>query len=191
MKVTLSDGCNLSLPQWVQAFVSEWPAALASPEECMALAVALSAENVSRGTGGPFGAIVVSAQDWQLLSVGLNLVTELNLSMAHAEMVALTLAQTRMAHWNLGRDASTVLVSSCEPCAMCFGAIPWSGVSSLLCGARKSDAENAGFDEGDKPADWQHNLEARGISVRRDVLREEAATVLQAYASSAGEIYNP
>ena len=33
-------------------------------------------------------------------------------------------------------------------------------------------------------------LEERGISVRRDVLREEAADVLREYAALGGEIYN-
>jgi hypothetical protein len=33
-------------------------------------------------------------------------------------------------------------------------------------------------------------LERRGITVQRDVLREEAASVLREYAESGGEIYN-
>jgi tRNA(Arg) A34 adenosine deaminase TadA len=74
---------------------------------------------------------------------------------------------------------------------MCFGAVPWSGVSSLLWGARKEDAEAAGFDEGDKPADWAATLQARGIRTRGDVLREEAAGVLQSYARGNGAIYHP
>jgi hypothetical protein len=33
---------------------------------------------------------------------------------------------------------------------MCFGAIPWSGRRRLVSGARSSDAEDIGFDEGPK-----------------------------------------
>ena len=33
-------------------------------------------------------------------------------------------------------------------------------------------------------------LEERGISVKRDVLREDAARVLRDYANSGGEVYN-
>jgi tRNA(Arg) A34 adenosine deaminase TadA len=83
------------------------------------------------------------------------------------------------------------LITSCEPCAMCFGAVPWSGVTSIVCGARKEDAEAAGFDEGDKPDLWVASLQQRGIEVRQDVLRDEAAQVLRAYAAQAGLIYNP
>jgi len=74
---------------------------------------------------------------------------------------------------------------------MCFGAVPWSGVRSLVCGARKSDAEAAGFDEGEKPANWTQALQERGIQVEQDVLRAEAAAIFDLYRESGGEIYNP
>jgi tRNA(Arg) A34 adenosine deaminase TadA len=73
---------------------------------------------------------------------------------------------------------------------MCFGAIPWSGVSRLVCGARDEDARRIGFDEGPKLADWTGALESRGIRVMRDVLREEGASVLQEYVQRGGRIYN-
>jgi hypothetical protein len=57
------------------------------------------------------------------------------------------------------------LVASTQPCAMCLGATPWSGVRHLVCGARDEDAEEIGFDEGMKPADWIRSLEERGITV--------------------------
>jgi len=83
------------------------------------------------------------------------------------------------------------LVTSCEPCAMCYGAIPWSGVRRVVCGARGTDAEAIGFDEGPKPKKWASALEARSISVIQDVCREEAVAVLQEYKKRGGIIYNP
>jgi hypothetical protein len=38
--------------------------------------------------------------------------------------------------------------------------------------------------------DWLPALERRGISVVRDVSRDEAVAVLEAYAGSGGMIYN-
>lgn len=73
---------------------------------------------------------------------------------------------------------------------MCFGAVPWSGVKSLVCGARKKDAEAAGFDEGDKPDHWVRSLQRRGIVVQCSVLRSEAAAVLANYSDGGGAIYN-
>ena len=33
-----------------------------------------------------------------------------------------------------------ILATSCEPCAMCYGATPWSGVEGMLYGATKEEA---------------------------------------------------
>jgi tRNA(Arg) A34 adenosine deaminase TadA len=189
--VNLNLQCKVILPDWLEPFLAAWNDSLDGDESRMKLAIALSSENVSRGTGGPFGAIVVAEDGHRLLGAGVNLVTTLALSIAHAEMVALSLAQSTCKDWNLGSQGPVQLVTSCEPCAMCFGAVPWSGVSSLLWGARKSDAEAAGFDEGDKPPDWPATLERRGIGVRGEVLRQEAAAVLARYASGDGAIYHP
>lgn len=145
----------------------------------MQLAVALSNESVQQKSGGPFGAVVVNEETGELVSVGVNLVTTAGLSIAHAEMVALSLAQLSVGEWNLSRNGPLQLLTSCEPCAMCYGALPWSGIKSLICGARKKDAESAGFDEGDKPEQWVRSLQNRGIVVQCGVLRTEAAAVLK------------
>ena len=181
---------ELTLPGWVRPFLAAWTEPLDGEPDRMRLAVALAAENVRQATGGPFGAIVVDAGG-RLLGAGVNLVTRSGLSLAHAEIVAISLAQGATASWNLGAAGPVQLVTSCEPCAMCFGAVPWSGVGSLVWGARREDAEAAGFDEGDKPADWAQTLENRGIRTRGDVLREDAAAVLATYARHAGAIYHP
>ena len=182
--------CELALPKWVETFIDDWPNPLESVEQRMLLAVSLSAENVRNETGGPFGAIVVEESTNRLIGVGVNLVTTAELSIAHAEMVALSLAQSTVKNWNLAQETDVQLVTSCEPCAMCFGAVPWSGVTSLVWGAGKADAEAAGFDEGDKPVNWIRSLENRGIRTQADVLKDEAAAVLKNYAKE-GTIYHP
>jgi tRNA(Arg) A34 adenosine deaminase TadA len=186
---------EVHLPDWVEPFIGHWlnggGPALDTVEHRMLLAVALSAENVRRGTGGPFGAIVVNRDSGQLAGVGVNLVSSSGFSMAHAEVVALSLAQRTAGNWDLGAISDMQLVTSCEPCAMCLGAIPWAGVRSVISGADGVDAEAVGFDEGDKPGNWTQLLASRGMDVRVHVLRREAAAVLAEYAASSGEIYNP
>ncbi len=193
--MSLKHRFTVELPAWMDGWVGHWlnqrGAQLDSPERRMSLAVGLALENVRRETGGPFAALVVQSETGQLLGAGVNLVTSQGLSLAHAEMVALSLAQRAAGTWNLGDSGPVELVTSCEPCAMCFGAIPWSGVSAVVCGARREDAEAAGFDEGDKPADWAGALRRRGIGVTEDVMRDEAAGALRDYAARAGAIYNP
>jgi tRNA(Arg) A34 adenosine deaminase TadA len=176
---------SIRLPRWVAGFLETRIGGrrLRSQEMRMELAIALARENGRRGSGGPFGAAVFERDTGRLVAVGVNVVVASGLSLAHAEMLALCLAQRVRGHFDLGAPASPVheLVTSSEPCAMCFGAIPWSGVRQLVCGARASDAQAIGFDEGPKPARWALALERRGIAVVRDVHRAEARAVLREY----------
>ena len=128
----------------------------------------------------------------ELIAPGVNMVLAAGLSVLHAEIVALMLAQQVVGRFDLGAPGQPPreLVSSCEPCAMCLGAIPWSGVRALVCGARDADARALGFDEGEKPADWVGGLQRRGIAVARDILRPAAVALLQDYQAAAGPIYN-
>jgi tRNA(Arg) A34 adenosine deaminase TadA len=181
----------LSLPEWVRGFMAAAPAALATPEERMRLAISLARGNVSHG-GGPFGAVVAEEESGRVVAAGVNLVVPLSCSLAHAEMVAIAIAQQLAGRYDLGAPGlpALQLVASTEPCAMCLGAIPWSGIRSLVCGAGGEEAERIGFDEGHKPEDWPEALAGRGISVLRGICREEAARVLVDYARAGGPIYN-
>lgn len=183
---------RLALPPWVEDYTGNAARRFAGVEERVRLTVGLARENAARGTGGPFGAGVFRARDGKLIAAGVNLVVPCGCSSAHAEIVALSLAQRVMGSHDLGADGlpDLELVSSAEPCAMCLGAIPWSGVRGLVCAARDEDARAIGMDEGDKPADWPRRLEQRGIRVVRDVCREESARVLRAYRDAGGFIYN-
>jgi tRNA(Arg) A34 adenosine deaminase TadA len=159
----------------------------------MRFVVELAQTNVDMETGGPFGAAVFETTTGRLVSIGVNLVASAKCSLAHAEMVALANAQQALGHFDLGAAGMPgfELVTSCEPCAMCYGAIPWSGVRNVLCAARAHDAAAIGFDEGSKPTNWVAALKKRGITVRRDLCREEAVAVLRRYKQAGGDIYNP
>jgi tRNA(Arg) A34 adenosine deaminase TadA len=158
----------------------------------MRLAIRLAQLNIENRTGGPFGAAVFNEQTGTLVSAGVNLVTRSNLSVAHAEIIAISLAQRALGTYELGRPGTPrlQLVSSAEPCVMCLGALTWSGLPSLVCGARDEDVRNIGFDEGPKTPDWSSALARRGITVRRDVCRLESIRVLRDYQEAGGPIYN-
>jgi tRNA(Arg) A34 adenosine deaminase TadA len=182
----------LSLPEWVADFLPSPERPYASPEERMDLVLELARRNCRQQTGGPFAAAVFELDSGRLLAVGLNLVVNAGCSVAHAELIALMLAQQRLHSFTLNAPGLPAcdLVSSTEPCAMCLGALPWAGIRRLVCGARDEDARTIGFDEGDKPVDWVCLLERRHIAVLRDVRREEARRILQDYATGGGMIYN-
>lgn len=176
----------LPLPAWVGPWLARHaPAPVRSDAARMAIAIGLARENALRGSGGPFGAAIFERRSGRLVAAGVNCVTASGQSFAHAEMLAIALAQRARDHFDLSRPQHE-LVTSSEPCAMCFGAIPWSGVARVVCGARAADAEAIGFDEGPKPRAWVAALAARGIAVTRDVARADAVAALRAYA---GPIY--
>jgi len=188
----ISSELILRLPGWVGEFLAGKGEVFGQAEERMRLVIDLGRRNIEEATGGPFGAGVFEMPGGKLLSAGVNMVIPSNCSMAHAEMVALALAQQKLSTYDLGGEGMPPceLVTSTEPCAMCLGAIPWSGVRSVVCGARGTDAVEVGFDEGSKPADWAGILQRRGIKVTREVLRQEARAVLQQYQERGGAIYN-
>lgn len=183
---------NGLLPDWVLPYVAAQPEYIPDVTGRMALVIELAGHNVQRASGGPFGAAVFERDSGRLVSVGVNRVIASHCSHAHAEMLALALAQQRLGSHDLGAPGLPAheLISSCEPCAMCFGAIPWSGVARLVCGARGEDARAIGFDEGPKPREWRRELERRGIEVITDLGRAEAKAVLDRYVQQQGTIYN-
>ena len=183
---------EIQLPEWIDRYLTEYPGYISSIKDRMSFVIEAAQRNISEGTGGPFAAAVFEAESGKLISLGVNLVTYQGLSILHAEMVAFTLAQKKIGSYDLGRQdlASHELVTSIEPCAMCFGAIPWSGVRRVIAGARDSDARSIGFDEGPKMKDWRIELEKRGIATICDVSREAAARVLLNYSLQGGKIYN-
>jgi tRNA(Arg) A34 adenosine deaminase TadA len=179
------------LPAWALDLLDEWDGSDADDEARMLLVIDLAACNVAEGTGGPFGAAVFDRETGALVAIGVNAVVPNGCSHAHAEMMALARAQRALGTYDLGAsDLDHELVTSCEPCAMCLGAVPWSGVRRLVCGATDEDARAIGFDEGDRPPHWEESLRARGIEVVRGVCRASAREVFQEYVDAGGEIYN-
>ncbi|MFP5330933.1 MAG: nucleoside deaminase [Acidimicrobiia bacterium] len=162
------------------------------PTDQVRFAVELARRNVEYDTGGPFGAAVFEIGTGRLVASGVNLVVPTNTAIAHAEIVAIALAGQAVGSFDLGADGQPdmALACSCEPCAMCFGAVPWSGVKLVLISARDEDARAVGFDEGPKMTDWKEQLAARGIEVRTDIAREAGARVLGDYVASGGRVYH-
>jgi len=181
----------IRLPDWLKNFVASSPETFPNVEDRMRFVISLARQNVQRTTGGPFASAVFD-HSGHLIAPGINMVVTSNCSVLHAEIVALVLAQETLGRYDLSDEGRLHydLVASAEPCTMCFGAVPWSGVRRLVCGARDEDARAIGFDEGPKLDDWVAELNNRGIAVLRDVLREEAAAVLREYGAAGGTIYN-
>ena len=112
-----------------------------TPARHLARAIEIATENV-RNAGGPFGAVVVSA-DGQVFE-GVNRVTADLDPSAHAEVVAIRRACQGLGTFDL---TGATLYTSCEPCPMCLGTALWARVDRVYFAADREDAAAAGFDD--------------------------------------------
>lgn len=187
---------SAELPAWVVSEVED-AGPLVDDDARMALCHRLAARNPAEGCGGPFAALVVDSATGAVVSAGVNLVLASGLSVTHAEVVALSLAQVAVGGWDLGGDGapSRELVVNWRPCTQCYGALLWAGVRRLVIGGQGADVERlTGFDEGPVPDGWTDELRARGVEVVVDVQRERAIEIFTEYGHAArrGErvVYN-
>ena len=99
-------------------------------EELMQQAIGL-AKDAAAHNDVPVGALVVNEQG-EILGTGHNLREESNDPSAHAEIVAMRNAASKISNWRM--DDLTMIVTL-EPCAMCAGAISQSRFKRLVFGA--------------------------------------------------------
>ena len=175
---------RVALPAWIDDELADVPASIADREGRMRLVHRLADRNWREGNGGPFAALVAERETGRIVSVGVNVVLGSGVSSAHAEVVALGLAQTAIGGWDLGGAGLPAheLVVNWRPCIQCYGATMWSGVRGLVVAGQGPELEEiTTFDEGPLGADWAEQFEARGIEVVGDVLRDEALKVFRGY----------
>ncbi|WP_007510602.1 nucleoside deaminase [Pseudofrankia saprophytica] len=176
---------DVALPAWVDEEVRATGGVLPDVEERMHLVHRLAARNHQEGHGGPFAAVVANPGTGEIYAAGVNLVLATGLSTMHAEVVALSFAQTRLGLWDLSAVGSPVeLVVNWRPCVMCYGATMWSGVQLLTIAGEGDEIEQlTGFDEGPMRDDWAQQFADRGITVRSGILRDEALEVFADYGN--------
>jgi guanine deaminase len=108
----------------------------------MRRAIALGRRAISRGDGGPFGAVVV--RRGVIVGEGWNRVLGRRDPTAHSEIVAIRAACRRLRTFSLsGGD----LYTTGEPCPMCLGAIYWARLDRIFFGFTVEDAARIGFDD--------------------------------------------
>lgn len=104
--------------------------------------IALVADTLDDNKGGPFGAVIV--KDNEVIATGVNSVTSTNDPTAHAEVVAIRHACSKLGTFNL---SGCEIYTTCEPCLMCLGAIYWARLATIYYGASRNDAAQIGFDD--------------------------------------------
>ena len=184
---------TLTMPEWAIEEHRRLPSHLPDLDQRIAQVIRFSRLNFENGTGGPFAAGVFEKLTGKLIVIGVNRVMPSNCSSAHAEVMALSLAQQQLGTFDLGGPEMPVhqLVVNWRPCAMCLGATLWSGVRSLAVAGSGPELEQiTGFDEGPVHPEWKGELAERGIEVIDDILTDEACAVYRDFAASESHVYN-
>lgn len=147
--------------------------------------------------GGPFGAVIVQIDDetgeviryWR----NHNHVTEWNDPTAHAEVSTIKAACQQLGVFQLGtirkedsklpqkgNTSHCELYVNAEPCPMCYGAIFWANLSTVVFGATRYDAAVEGVNFGD----------AALYGELQKPYKDRARTVRQATSPNALDAFN-
>src|SRR5690606_8872234 len=95
--------------------------------------------------------------------------------------------------WDLGGPdmPDHQLVVNWRPCVMCYGAVIWSGIRSLVIAGSGPELEDlTGFDEGPIHPQWDDQLRQRGVELVDGILNDEAVAVFRDFAASGAVVYN-
>lgn len=141
-------------------------------------AISLAMSNVEECHGGPFGAVVV--KNGEIIGSGANQVTASNDPTAHAEIVAIREATSKLGTFDL---SDCEIYASCEPCPMCLGAIYWAKIGKLYYAATKDDAAKADFDDSYIYKEFALPKNERAMSSLQ-LMRDEAVKVFDAWNNS-------
>jgi guanine deaminase len=154
----------------------------ASQLELMRCAIALSAEKMRDGLGGPFGAVI--ARDGTVIACGYNQVTSAKDPTAHAEIIAIREACKALGSFSL---AGCEIYTSCEPCPMCLGAIYWARLDCVYYANTRADAAAIGFDDARIYQEFQAAIDDRSVPLVR-FGSEEAHLVFQEWLAKPDKI---
>ncbi len=152
--------------------------------------------------GGPFGAVIVQVDDqtqqvirhWRCR----NLVTKNVDPTAHAEVTAVRTVASELGVFNLGkihRDDPKLklsqpgklshceIYSSCEPCPMCYAAIRWARIDTIVFAATRYDAAEPGVDFSDLDL-------YRELGTRYENRKQVGLRVLQSTTTNSLDAFN-
>jgi tRNA(Arg) A34 adenosine deaminase TadA len=152
------------------------------PKDLMRRAIALSADKMRAGFGGPFGAVI--ARHGEIIAEGFNQVTSNQDPTAHAEVVAIREACRKLGSFSL---QGCEMYTSCEPCPMCLGAIYWARLDRVYYANTRTDAAAIGFDDDHIYRELDKPIDDRAVRfIRLD--SEEARKIFQEWLEKPDKI---
>jgi tRNA(Arg) A34 adenosine deaminase TadA len=148
----------------------------------MMRAIELARAGMTRGDGGPFGAVVV--RDGRVIGEGWNRVLSTNDPTAHGEISAIRDACAKERTHQL---EGCEIYTTGEPCPMCLGAISWARIARIYFGFRIEDAARIGFDDRKFFEQFRLAPEERAIP-SKEMGRDEALKLTGEYAAMPNKL---
>jgi guanine deaminase len=145
-------------------------------EKYMRMAIRKTIEGIRKGQS-PFGACIVKGN--RVVACVHNTVWKATDITAHAEIHAIRQACRTLNTIDL---SGCTIYSTCEPCPMCFSACHWARISTIVFGARISDAQATGFHELTISNRRMKTLGDSAVAIVGGVLREEARNLFRLWS---------
>ena len=131
--------------------------------------------------GGPFGACIVSED--RIVAVTHNTVLRDNDPTCHAEVNAIRAAARELGRYDL---SGCMIYSTTEPCPMCFSAIHWARLDTIVSGTHIGDVKDLGFNELTISNEQMHDLGQSRVQLIGDYLRDECLGLLEQWRKTPG-----
>ncbi len=142
-----------------------------------------AADTMTKGYGGPFGAVVV--KNGEIISVASNTVLLHHDPTAHAEVNAIRDASHKLGTHNL---EGCVLYATGYPCPMCLSAIMWANIHEVYYGTDLEDASKIGFRD-DFIYDFIRNENQGDVLQLKQINHAECLKLMEDYQKNDKEIY--
>ncbi len=162
---------------FTQDSLQAYPEIIQKNDETWMLQALRQAERALDDDEVPIGAIII--KDEQIIGKGWNQVETLKDGTAHAEIIALSAAQSHLGDWRL--NECTLYVTK-EPCPMCAGALMNCRIGRVVFGARDPKAGCCGG--------WQNLLDSNPPLNHQaptvgGILEEDCVTLLKHFFQEA------
>ena len=151
-------------------------------QEFMGRAIELARAHMRAEGDGPFGAVIVKGGE--IIAEGYNAVVSSKDPTAHAEIMAIRRAASKLDTFHLG---GCEIYTSCEPCPMCLAAIYWARIEKIYFANTTADAREIGFDDQVFYQELQRPWAKRQIPSQQ-LLREQALAVFREWQGKVDHI---
>ena len=162
--------------------IAKWKMPNKKMELFMKAAIRSARGGMTRGEGGPFGAVLV--RKGKVIAVSHNRVLKMKDPTCHAEINAIRAAARKLKSFDLSK---CVLFSTTEPCPMCFAAIHWARIPKIYYGTGIADVERRGFNELNIPNLKMKKLGKSRIKLEKGFLLKDCRQLLEDWDGMPGK----